>query len=320
MSVDVDVTARTDAQMRDGTVIKGVGGLYTVLFDGGDEIECRARGVFRRERISPTVGDRVAVAGEGGEAVIDVIYERRNLLLRPPMANLDMIFAVIPTCEPAPDLGSVDKMLSIAEHADIDAAVIVTKCELDGGAASRVADIYGRAGYGVFPVSARTGEGIGALSSFIDSLGERDGAGALIATAFAGASGAGKSTLLNALYPELKLGTGELSRKIARGKQTTRHVELYPTRRSGRVYVADTPGFSLLDFERFDFFSVEALPFTFREFEPYLTKCRYTKCTHVCEDGCAVIAAVESGAIPRERHDSYRALYSILKNKRPWDK
>ncbi len=310
-----------------GLITKGVGGLYTVLSDGGTAYACRARGHFRHEGVSPTVGDSVvAVIGDEADigekikkagdtdidGVIDSILPRKNLLIRPPFANLDVMFAVIPTCRPAPDLTSVDKMLSISEHADINAAVIITKCELDPPAADRVADIYKKAGYPVFPVSAVSGDGIGALSDYIASL----GGGAL--TAFAGASGAGKSTLLNRLYPALSLGTGELSRKISRGRQTTRHVELFPT--GTGAYIADTPGFSLLDFERFDFFSVEALPFTFREFEPYHGKCRYTKCTHVCEDGCAVIAAVNSGLIARERHDSYRALYETLKDKRPWNK
>lgn len=301
-----------------GVIIKGVGGLYTVLADG-ECYECRARGVFRREHISPTVGDRVKLALEADAYVIDEIEERQSLLIRPPMANLDTLFAIVPTCRPAPDLLSVDKLLCIAEHADISAAVIITKRELDEDAAARAADIYRRVGYSVFPVSAETGDGVDALSRYIDSLGGEDGDG-IIVTAFAGASGAGKSTLLNRLYPDLHLGTGALSRKISRGKQTTRHVELYPTEAGSRVYVADTPGFSLLDFERFDFFSCEALPFTFPEFEPYHGKCRYTKCTHVCEDGCAVIKAVNDGIIPRERHDSYRALYAILKDKRPWDK
>ncbi len=311
-----------------GLITKGVGGLYTVLCSSGETYACRARGHFRHDGISPTVGDTVtAIIGEDVkeksergkrmcasdiDGVIDSIDPRRNLLIRPPFANLDVMVAVIPTCRPAPDLGSVDKMLCIAEHADINAAVIITKYELDAAAADRVADIYRRAGYGVFPVSAVTGDGIEALKKYIASLGE----GAL--TAFAGASGAGKSTLLNRIYPGLSLGTGELSRKISRGKQTTRHVELFPT--GSGSYIADTPGFSLLDFARFDFFSVEALPFTFREFEPYHGRCRYTKCTHVCEDGCAVIAAVEAGIIAKERHDSYRMLYGILKDKRPWDK
>lgn len=324
-----------------GVITKGVGGLYTVRpdIDSEEVLLCRARGVFRHEDISPTVGDTVTVivgdeaANADKEAcredargkkrpqknsdrrnvdgVIDSIESRRNLLIRPPMANLDVIFAIIPTKKPMPDLFLVDKLISIAEHADIEPAVIITKCELDPEAVAVTADIYRRAGYSVFVVSSVTGEGVDELRAYIASLGR----GAI--TAFAGASGAGKSTLLNKLYPTLSLQTGELSRKIERGKQTTRHVELFD---ADGIYIADTPGFSLLDFERFDFFSCEALPFTFREFEPYHGKCKYTKCAHLKEDGCAVIGAVEAGLIPKERHESYKELYAVLKNKHPWDK
>lgn len=321
-----------------GIIIKGVGGLYSVKTDSvrpdsdNDIVLCRARGIFRHESVSPTVGDHVTVTLGGDtekidganakikkgnshgveiDGVIDSIDERKNILIRPPMANLDVIFAIIPSAKPDPDLFAVDKLISIAEHADITSAVIITKCELDPDFVKKAADIYSRAGYRVFPVSSVTGEGIAELSSYISSLGK----GAV--TAFAGASGAGKSTLLNKLYPSLSLKTGELSRKISRGKQTTRHVELFD---AGGAYIADTPGFSLLDFEKFDFFSCEALPFTFKEFEPYHGKCKYTKCTHLKEDGCSVIAAVNEGIIPKERHDSYCKLYEILKNKHPWDK
>ncbi len=317
-----------------GVITKGVGGLYTVRpdVDSNEVYLCRARGVFRHESISPTVGDSVTVLlgdaaaeGENGknserekksdpkkaDGMIESIDERKNLLIRPPMANLDVIFAIIPTKQPMPDLFLVDKLVAIAEHADIMPAIIITKCELDPESAEKTAEIYRRVGYNVFKVSSVTGKGIAELSEYVSSLGK----GAI--TAFAGASGAGKSTLLNKLYPSLSLVTGALSRKTERGRQTTRHVELYD---AGGLYIADTPGFSLLDFERFDFFSCEALPFTFREFDPYHGKCKYTKCSHTCEDGCSVLRAVNEGIIPKERHESYVNLYKSLKNKHPWDK
>ncbi len=315
-----------------GVITKGVGGLYTVRPDvlSDTVYMCRARGVFRHEDISPTVGDTVTVilgeevlreekSGKGTkkrdgvkiDGVIDGIEKRKNLLIRPPMANLDVIFAVIPTKQPMPDLFLVDKLISIAEHADIVPAVIITKCELDPESVERTREIYTRVGYDVFPLSSVTGEGVEALSDYIASL----GTGAI--TAFAGASGAGKSTLLNRLYPSLSLTTGALSRKTERGRQTTRHVELYD---AGGLYIADTPGFSLLDFERFDFFSCDALPFTFKEFDPYHGKCKYTKCSHTCEEGCEVLRAVAEGTIPKERHESYVSLHKTLKNKHPWDK
>ncbi|MCD7776367.1 MAG: ribosome small subunit-dependent GTPase A [Firmicutes bacterium] len=306
-----------------GVITRGVGGKYTVLGLGGNAGEtftCNARGVFRHDEVTPTVGDVVSIIPKDDEVyMIDKIAPRRSLLMRPPVANLDMLFVIVPTCRPAPDTLTVDKLLSIAEHDDINASVVITKCELDRAAAAKMQDIYTRAGYSVFPVSSDMGEGIEALRGFIASIAKsNDEEKIYCITSFAGASGAGKSTLLNALYPSLSLTTGELSRKTARGRQTTRQAELFPV--GGGVLIADTPGFSLIDFERFDFFSLEALPYTFREFEPCFGKCRYTKCTHLTEEGCAVIADVESGRIPRERHENYKALYAVLKSKNPWSK
>ena len=137
--------------------------------------------------------------------------------------------------------------------------------------------------------------------------------------AFAGASGVGKSTLLNRLFPELHLETGEISHRIERGKNTTRQVSLYPlSNEEDCGYLADTPGFTMLDFERFDFFDKEALPQTFREFVPYIGECRYTKCSHTKEEGCAILAAVKNGKIPPSRHQSFLSLYEVLKKKTKW--
>ena len=165
----------------------------------------------------------------------------------------------------------------------------------------------------VFVISSVTLEGVDEIRSFIDSELRSSTA------AFAGASGIGKSTLMNALFPNLKLSTSEISQKIERGRHTTRQVELFPL--SDEVdcgYLADTPGFSMLDFERFDFFSLEDLPLTFREFEDRIGQCRYTKCSHTKEDGCAILEAVRCGDIPRSRHDSFLELYATLKAKKKW--
>ena len=139
--------------------------------------------------------------------------------------------------------------------------------------------------------------------------------------AFSGASGVGKSTLLNRLFPSLSLETGEISRRIERGKNTTRRVELYPLSETGEGgFLADTPGFTMLDFERFDFFDKEDLPETFREFRPYIGECRFTKCSHTKEDGCAILEAVKRGDIAKSRHDSFVEIYEVLKNKTDWKK
>ena len=298
-----------------GRIIEGVGGLYTVRCEEGGEVKlipCRAKGVFRHERITPLVGDNVSIdvsAGEGN-AVIDEILERKNSLIRPPMANLDCVFVSMAAAKPAPMLDMTDKLISILEHNDIEPVIVVEKCELDRERAAEIKAIYESAGYPVFVISCETGEGIEEIKDFISS---RKGILAL-----AGASGVGKSTLLNKLFPTLGLFTGSVSRKTERGRHTTRAVTLLEL--GEELYFADTPGFSMLDFERFDFFDLEDLPLSFREINERIGQCRYTKCTHRKEDGCAVVEAVKSGEIAKSRHESYVALYEILKNKHKWNK
>ena len=298
-----------------GRIIEGVGGLYTVRCEEGGEVKlipCRAKGVFRHERITPLVGDNVSIdvsAGEGN-AIIDEILERKNSLIRPPMANLDCVFVSMAAAKPAPMLDMTDKLISILEHNDIEPVIVVEKCELDRERAAEIKAIYESAGYPVFVISCETGEGIEEIKGFISS---RKGILAL-----AGASGVGKSTLLNKLFPTLGLFTGSVSRKTERGRHTTRAVTLLEL--GEELYFADTPGFSMLDFERFDFFDLEDLPLSFREINERIGQCRYTKCTHRKEDGCAVVEAVKRGEIAKSRHESYVALYEILKNKHKWNK
>ena len=296
---------------KNGKIIKGVGGKYTVLCDGAC-ITARARGVFRHEQISPEVGDNVTVRIEQeGDAYIADILERKNLLIRPPMANLDYMFITASAAKPAPILATLDKLSAICVHLDITPVFVITKCDLDASEGERIAGIYRRSGFTVFTLSAEDGEGIEALRTFLmENLPHKT-------AAFAGASGIGKSTLLNALFPELSLATGGISERIARGKHTTRHVELF-TALGGLV--ADTPGFSMLDFMRFDFMSVQDLPYAFPEFAPYIGRCRYTKCTHLCEEGCAIVEAKRRGDIERTRHESYVELYTVLKDKKDWKK
>ena len=301
-----------------GKIVRGVGGLYTVYSEDGSEIPCRARGVFRHEGQTPLAGDDVLVSlPEDGteEARISELLPRKNSLLRPAMANLSYLFLVCAAREPDPSLRFLDKLLSILEHESIEPVLIVTKSDLDPERAGKLCLKYRKCGFSVFSTDAG-GSGDEEIRSFLRS---RLDAGSV--SAFSGVSGAGKSTLLNRLFPSLSLETGVLSEKIARGKHTTRTVELYPLSRlcdgfSG--FLADTPGFSMLDFERFDFFSVEDLPLTFREFVPYLGTCRYSKCTHVCEEGCAILAAVDAKVIPRSRHISYAELFAALKDKHEW--
>jgi len=294
-----------------GVVVKGLGGLFEVLTDEG-RIACRARGTLKRDEEKVLIGDRVELDRPDGEYVIARVETRKNALIRPPIANLDALYCVIAAARPAPALETLDKLLAIAENKSIRAALVVTKTDGDRIAAERYAELYRLVGYPVFTVSAVSGEGIDELKADLDAV-LASGASA----AFAGASGVGKSTLLNRLLPGVSLETGEISRRVERGKHTTRHVELFPLNGG---FVADTPGFSMLDFARFDFFSLSELFDAFPEFSAYRGKCRYADCTHTGEgpDECAVAAAVRDGKIPPSRHDSYRALYATLKNKTDW--
>ena len=320
-----------------GRIIKGVGGLYYVSVLSSEEpsvvgalLPCRARGKFRHSSLTPLVGDTVEIIfndrtlkslsadtasdkSTASEIMISEITDRKSALIRPPLANLDYMFISMASASPAPILLTVDKLISIAEFNNIEPIIVIGKCELDRGAAEEISQIYKKAGFTVFVISVFEEEGIKELSEFI----KLNLSGKI--AAFAGASGVGKSSLMNKLFPNLKLDTGEISRKIERGKNTTRHVELFAHEFDGGVgYIADTPGFSMLDFEHFDFFKKEDLPLTMREFNDYIGLCKYTKCSHTKEDGCAILEAVKRGDIAKSRHDSFVEIYGVLKNKTDW--
>lgn len=306
-----------------GTVIKGVGGLYTVRLDteinGESYVAVRGRGSFRHEKLVLLTGDRVELEHlDNGEFFCKSILERKNSLIRPPLANLDVIFAVIPCVKPMPDLHIVDKMLCIAEHNGIEPVIIITKADLDIEFAKSTYNIYKGCGFSTFITSSESHEGVELVLDYIKQISTQG----TPLCAFAGVSGAGKSTLINAIFPNLELQTGELSEKIERGKNTTRHTELFAfdslIGKGHGGYLADTPGFSLLDFERFDFFNLDELFDTFREFDSSVGKCKYTKCTHTKDEGCDILRRVENGEIPKSRHESYVMLYEILKKKPSW--
>ncbi len=304
-------------ETKQGKLVKGLGGLYEILTEEG-RVECRAKGVFRHEKNTPTVGDEVTLAyDEAGNPVIAEILPRKNLLIRPPLSNLDTLFCVVPTRNPEPDLFTLDKLIAIAESLSVEPVITITKCDLDQKRAEEIASRY-RGAFRVILTTLQDKASTAPLLSYLEMEAAHG------TSAFAGVSGAGKSTLVNLLFPSLGVDTGEISRKTARGRHTTRHVELFPLASllnpACRGYIADTPGFSMLDFARFDFFDKEELPYTFREFLPHIGSCRYTRCTHLCEEGCKIVEAVKKGEIPKERHDSYVMLYGILKNKNPWDK
>ena len=302
-----------DAVQLEGIIIKGIGGFYYV--ECGDQVyECRARGSLRggganRARITPLAGDRCVISVHpDGLARVDRILERRNFLLRPPLANLDTLFIVVSLCQPQPNALIVDRFISLAEHKGIEPVIVITKLDLadDNG----FGDIYRKAGFTVIDADYASDS-----REFLDEI--QDLMKNKI-SAFAGNTGAGKSTLLNALCPGLDRETGETSKKLGRGRHTTRETELFPLSFGGKI--ADTPGFSSFDGEFAEFVYKDELADTFREFADFSHLCRFTGCSHTCEKGCEVLAAVSRGEISRSRHASYVALYNEVKDIKEWEK
>ncbi len=304
-----------------GIILKGVGGLYGVRPDriqntsGQDLILCSARGSFRHESITPLPGDEVLLQQTEGSYVIQHILPRRNSLIRPAIANLSHLFVVIPAANPKPDLLMADKLISAAEDKEINPVIIINKIDTDSESAAEITATYKIGGFTVFPLSCTTGEGVDSLHQYIaDESSKRR-----LTAAFAGVSGAGKSTLMGVLFPNLQLKTGEISRKIKRGRHTTRHAELYPVEWEGTCcYIADTPGFSMLDFARYHSITPEDLPYTFREFIPCIGTCRYTKCMHTREEGCAVLKKIAAGGLSPLRHAHYCSILEEIRKNPPW--
>lgn len=319
-----------------GITIANQGGLYTVAVDKAEgcplsdtTVSCTAKGAFRHRDERPKVGDRVRISftdhsfstdEEGSvtvsESFTDIcvceILDRKNTFIRPPVSNIDCILIVLSARSPKTDTLVADKLISIAEYNHAEPIIIISKSDLDESTADELYAIYKKAGFDTFLTSSEEGRGIDSLNERVrDILGE----GKVIA--FAGASGVGKSTMINKLFPSFGIATGDVSRKTERGKHTTRAVTLYP---ACGGYIADTPGFSMLDFEHFDFFELPDLVHTFRDFEPLLSECRYTDCTHTKEDECGITRALREGRISRSRHESYLNLYQTLKNKPTWKK
>ena len=291
----------------EGIILKGLSGFYYV--DGGDGrlIACRGRGKFRHQKLTPLVGDRVVFTPlEGDSGILEEILPRKNQFRRPAVANIDQLVVIASGAVPVTDPFLIDRVVSIAEGRECEPIICINKCDLD--AAEELYRTYLRAGFTTLRVSAETGEGIDRLAAVISGK----------ASAFTGNSGVGKSSILNALEPGFRLQVGEVSEKLGRGRHTTRHVELY--RLSSGAIVADTPGFSSFDTEEMELRPPEELQHTFREFAPYLDRCRFTGCAHIKEKGCAVLAAVKAGEISQSRHDSYVRLYQQAKEVPEWQR
>lgn len=297
-----------------GIISKSTGGLYTVINENGS-FECRARGVFRHKKSSPLVGDRCEFsADEKLGFVIESIGERKNELIRPAVSNIDTLFVSFAAASPDPDTLYIDKLISTAVHNSISVVIIITKTDLAPQKAAELEEVYKTVGIPVFLSSSENGEGIEQIKQYIREHKNET-------FSFAGPSGVGKSTMLNTLFPELSLRTGSLSEKIERGKHTTREVTLYPLSlfiEGAEGYIADTPGFTSIDFINFNFFTLEELPDTFPEFADIKDKCYWRDCTHTKENDCAVRNGVKNGTVAKSRYESYLSMYEELKNKKQW--
>lgn len=284
--------------------MKALSGFYYVDLDG-ETVTCRGRGKLRHQKVTPLVGDRVEVTlNEDGTGAVEAVLPRRNQLARPAVANLDQLVILCANVNPVSDPYVIDRVSAVAAGKGCEVVIAINKCDLDPG--DTLAELYTAAGFPVLRLSAVTGEGIGPLRELLQDK----------VSAFTGNSGVGKSSVLNALEPQFAIETGEVSDKLGRGRHTTRHVELF---RVGDALVADTPGFSSFEADRFGLLDQETLEAGFREFRPYLGQCRFVGCSHTKEKGCAVLEAVEAGAIPKSRHESYVRLYREVKERRPWE-
>ena len=294
-----------------GRILSLSGGHYTVLTDNRRFL-CTARGSFRRTEEAPITGDLVTILGEeDGTGVILRVSPRKNVLIRPPLANLDALFVAVSVKTPRDDPANLDKLSVIAEKNHMETVPVFTKSELDPQRAKELTERYRKAGFDAVSVSRDDPEQARAL--LLPKMKGR-------VSALTGASGVGKSTLVHLLFPALTPQVGSVSEKSQRGRHTTRVSTLYPLSDLGVAdggFLADTPGFSLLDLKRFFAVEKEDLPFYFPEFKDLLGACRYTKCTHRTEEGCAILKAVESGAISPERHAAYRAFYDEIASLSP---
>ena len=297
-----------EAVTMQGRIIREVAGFYYVYSEEtGETVQCRAKGIFRKKGLRPSVGDIVEYSltnTEDVEGSVDEILPRKNSLGRPPVANVDQVLIVFAGKNPEPNFLLCDKFLIMLDEKEIPAALCFNKADITEEAAiGHFAEIYEKAGYPVFVTSAKLGEGKEALTEFLDGK----------LTAFAGPSGVGKSSLMNLISGTDAAETGEVSKKTGQGKQTTRASAIYVAGPS--TYIIDPPGFGSLDLSGIE---KEDLFLSFPEMTSLAGKCRFSSCAHLKEPGCAVKEAVEAGAIAKERYENYCSIYEELAAQRKY--
>ena len=291
--------------MPKGLIVKALSGFYYVK--SGDEIiACRARGKFRLDGVSPLVGDCVEFdMTDEGKGFVKKIEERKNLFIRPAVANVDYLVLMCANVNPVTDPFLVDRVAVIAEHAGCGCIICINKCDLDRG--DELFEIFSSTGYSVVRTSAVSGEGVEELKELIRGK----------TVAFAGNSGVGKSSLLNVIAPGYNVSVGEVSEALGRGRHTTRHVELFDAGEG--TMIADTPGFASFDLTQMKPIKKQELQYDFPEFRPFIGLCRFLDCAHLKEPGCAVLEAIEEGKINPSRHKSYQRLYEISAQYKEWE-
>ena len=286
-----------------GKIIKGIGGFYYV-YTSGNIYECKAKGIFRKLNIKPLVGDNVemrVVDSESKEGNIEKILERKSELIRPAVANVDQALVVFAVKSPSPNFNLLDRFLIMMKKQNTSTVICFNKSDLvDDGQCLECRKIYENAGYKVIFSSTKKKDGLDELKNVLSGY----------TTTLAGPSGVGKSSIMNMLNPDANMDTGEISRKIERGKHTTRHSELIPI--SDNTYLMDTPGFSniaLYDIES------EELKCYYKEFAKYEPYCRFGGCNHIGEKECGVIDAVSDGSLSDDRYENYKLFFAELKDK-----
>ena len=289
-----------------GRIIRGIGGFYYVYVSGKGILECKAKGVFRKNKLKPLVGDFVEVSllSEEGKGNIDQVLERKNELIRPAVANIDQALVIFSMTGPEPNLNLLDRFLIMMQQKEIPGILVFNKCDLVGEEQrERLRSVYEKSGCKILFVSAKKQQGIREIKELLEKK----------TTTVAGPSGVGKSSLINLLQSSVNMETGSISEKIQRGKHTTRHAEFIFMGED--TYILDTPGFSSLavfDMEK------EELEQYYPEYEEYKENCRFHGCSHTHEPGCRIKEAVEEGNINKERYHNYLLIYEELKNKKKY--
>ncbi len=292
--------------MEEGRIIKGISGFYYVSLKDG-LYECKGRGILRKDKVKPLVGDWVQVSHldvREKTGTLEKVLPRKNQLKRPEIANVDQVVIVLSVKNPSPSFMLMDKIIVLAEDLGLEVIICINKADLDGDGESileEIREIYGATGYPLIFASTKLNQGIDALGNTLKGK----------VSVFAGPSGVGKSSLLNDIKPGLELKTGEVSARIQRGKHTTRHTELILVDKDS--WIADTPGFGVLDIDEIQ---KENLRFYFREFLPYVEDCKFTSCLHLKEPKCGVKAQVDKGTISKKRYEHYVQIMTELNEKR----